>query len=439
MKKILAGIAAMYLLLFFCIIKTELPYGDTIKQTEDRVVLHVWIHKGLTNLPLLQEAAQEEFGPRGIAILFHEYDAGSAMHNLQLDTTLIADGNVDVYFTHTTQNLSKRIYAGCALNLSELCTQDAWDMETLLPSSVQALYHDGAPYSVPASIGKMGIILNKDMFDAAGIEVPASWTFDEFRAVAKRLATAETYGVYWNTNHNVSEALLHLVLPTLGGDPLYKNGGSETNFDDPVIAGALQLIYDTMHEDGSAPTHEDSFIQNYSMTDMFLSGQCAMTVGSWLFSEVIHDDTYKRDFVTAFAPWPVIESGRHNYTQGSLGLHLSINPKSDSINEAWEFVKWYVEKGSSLFIAEGYIPSALTYDASYIEEELLKNTAGIIDRDSAVALFLNPDDNLSIPTMSHKITEITKVFDLAVEDVLVGKKPLETALYDAKIEADGYL
>lgn len=438
MKKIVACIVVVYFLLFICILQADMPGGHT-EQTKDSVTLNVWVHQGITGLPLLLETFEKDFEGRGITVKFHEYDASNSMDNLQLDTNLIAGANVDVYFTHTTQNLSKRIGGGCALDLTALCARDNWDMEERFTSRVRSFYHDGRPFSIPTSVGKMGIILNKDLFDAAGIEIPQSWTFEEFREIAKQLTKPDTYGVYWNTNNNISEALLHMVLSTLGGDPLYKSGGKKTNFDDPVIVEALRLIVNTMYADGSAPTHEDSYSKNLTMKELFLSGQCAMTVGSWLFSEVINDHQYEKDFVTAFAPWPVVEKGRQNYTQGSLGLHLSINPKSPHIDEAWEFVKWYAEKGSGVLISEGYVPSATTYDASFVEEELLKNAGGKIDKESAAALFLNPDENLSIPLISDKIIEITRIFDVAVEDVLIGREEPRAALVRAKAEADGLL
>lgn len=410
------------------------------------VAVHVW-----TNEPdngAIQQVAENfngEFQDSGIRVEFHRYDPGDSTENLKLETGLMAGGrDIDVYLTYTTQALGKRVNSGCALELSGLCERDGFDLETLFTDQVKKFYYQGKPYAVPSTVGKMGIILNKDMFDQAGIALPEDWTFDEFRETAKRLAATraggeKVFGVYWNTSANLSEALLHFALPTLGGDLLYKNGGKESNFDDPVIIKALELIDATMNEDHSAPTHIESVTRKLGMKKMFLEGRCAMTVGAWLYSDVLDTQHSAQSFVTAFAPWPVVEQGARNYTQGSFGGNISINPKSAHINESWEFVKWYSTKGNTPLISTGLVPCYTGFTRDEIAAELLKNADGLIDGDSAVALFLNPDNKLSIPVISNRIGEITEIFDAAVERVLTREESAAAALAQAKAEADALL
>lgn len=434
MKKLLAFSLSVILLACGCANISQEPIA------EDMVTLTVWINAGLINTELIQDDFNREFEEQGIRVDFHEYDAGNAMRNLQLETNLMAGGGIDVYLTYTTQALSKRVYSGCALDLSELCRRDGIDPVEIYSPLVTRIFYDGRPYSMPSSVGKMGMILNKDLFDEAGIDVPTEWTFDEFREIAGKLTKTDaygtTYGVYWNTNNNLSEALLHLVLPTLGGDPLYRQGGRAGNLNDPVIAAALELIYNTMHVDRSAPTYEDSYVQHATMEDLFFNQRCAMTVGAWMFGSVLDTQAYPHDFVTAFAPWPVVDEGKRYYVQGSYGANLSINPKSAHIDEAWEFIKWFVTKGCRPYISEGYIPAYNGFSQDLIAEQLLKNTRGLVDEESVVSLFLNPDNNMSVPSISKKIPETTEIFEAAVEKVLLGRMPVQDALDEANRQAD---
>lgn len=404
-----------------------------------RVKLHVWGNQPLSEFGPIITAFETEY--EDIEIVYHVYQASDAAQNLKLETNLLAGGsNVDVYFTYTTQALSKRIKAKLALDLSELCTRDEFDMEQSFTENVTKLYYNQKPYSVPTTVGKMGIILNKDMFDAAGLAIPTDWDFQEFREICRKLTCGtgsdKVYGVFWNTPANPSEALLHLVLPTLGGDPLYKDNGKKSNMDHPVIAQALRLMDATMNVDGSAPDYKESQIRKLSMEEMFFGGHCAMTVGAWMYGSATNKESYPHDFVTAFAPWPVADKSERNYTQGSLGGHMAINPGSQNVEEAWTFIKWYSTKGAALNIQWGYTPCYTGFSQETVETELFKNAGGMLDEESAKRVLLNPDTHLSIPVIEYKIDVMTEIFDHAVEQALIGETDVDTALSRAVKEAD---
>ena len=443
MKKQMTITVLLFLLLHLT--ACSLYPADFQENETQPVTICVWANvTWMKNFEIVQQNFNEQFKQQGIQVEIVNYDSSNSTENLKLDTSLLAGReNIDVYFTYTTQSLSQRVDSGCALDLSALCERDNFHLEELFSSNVTKFYFNGKPYSVPTTIGKMGIILNKDMLDQAGFEVPTDWTFEEFQEMARALTKGEgenkVYGVYWNTNMNISEALLHFVLPTLGGDPLYKEDGRESNLDHPVIEQALNLINATMNEDLSAPTHIESTTQKLSAERMFFDGKCAMTVIAWLYNYITDTETYPHDFVTAFAPWPVVANDSRNYTQGSMGYNVSINPRSSYIDESWEFIKWFATEGNVPLISDAFIPSYTGISQGKVAEELLKNTDGLVDAESAVALFLNPDNNLSIPVISYRINEVTACFNTAIEEVLVQKKDSRIALAEAKAQADALL
>lgn len=442
MGKSFTGILTAALIFFFVslaacrngVLESEDQAGKTAK-----VLLHVWGNQPLNEFLPIINAFEEEY--KDIEIVYHVYQASDAAQNLKLETNLLSGGsNVDLYFTYTTQALSKRVKGKMALDLSKLCERDHFDMEKNFTENVTKFYYGQKPYSVPTTVGKMGIILNKDMFDAAGIEIPTDWDFEEFREICQRLTRGEgsdkVYGVFWNTQANPSEALLHLALPTLGGDPLYKNGGQKSNLADPVLISALELMDETMNIDGSAPDYKESEIRKLSMEEMFFGEHCAMTVGAWMYGTATNTEDYPHDFVTAFAPWPVADKNERNYTQGSFGGHMSINPNSQNVEEAWTFIKWYSTEGALLNIPWGYTPCYTGFSQETIETELFRNSNGLLDEESAKRVLLNPDTNLSIPVIEFKIDIITEIFDNAVEAALTGKKDVEAALKNAEKTAD---
>ena len=124
---------------------------------------------------------------------------------------------------------------------------------------------------------RYGIVINKDMFDAAGIEVPTEWTYDEFREIAKKLTHGEgqdkVYGMFWNSQQDLTYLFSYLVAQTNGGDPMYLSE-TETAFLDTVVVKSVELINNMMNVDQTSPTHTDSMTQKLSQEGMFLTERC---------------------------------------------------------------------------------------------------------------------------------------------------------------------
>ena len=288
----------------------------------------------------------------------------------KLETSLLAGNDVDLYMTYTPAVLQKRASGNMALDLTELVERDGFDIEGIFGKMALAYYIDGKPYSLPTKMDQYGIVINKDMFDAAGIEVPTEWSFEEFREIARKLTHGEgdskVYGMFFNSQQDLLYPFNYFSVQTLGGDPLYHADGT-ANVNDPVNVAAIELVNNMMNVDHTAPTHTDSVTQKLSQEGMFITGKSAMTIGPWMVRSIKDRDNYPHDFKTAFAPHPTID-GVRTYTQGGYGDHLCINPKSKHIDAAWEFMKWYATEGMLPLTSGGRVPSANTYDSVEVTE-----------------------------------------------------------------------
>ena len=132
----------------------------------------------------------ELYKDKGIQVEYERFvndDTG----NLKLETNLLSGTGVDIYMTYTPDVLAKRAGGNMALDLSELMARDGFDLTTYFGTMAESFYVDGKPYSVPTKLDQYGIVINKDMFDEAGIPVPTDWTYDEFREIAKKLTHGE--------------------------------------------------------------------------------------------------------------------------------------------------------------------------------------------------------------------------------------------------------
>ena len=383
----------------------------------------------------------EQYADKGIRVEYERFvndDTG----NLKLETNLLSGDGVDLYMTYTTDILAKRAEGNMALDLSELIERDGFDLTQYGGSLMESYYINGKPYCVPTKLDQYGIVLNKDMFDAAGIPIPTEWTFDEFREVAKKLTHGEgqdkVYGMFWNSQQDLTYILSYLVAQTNGGDPMYLSE-TESAFTDPVVLAAVELIYNMMNVDGSSPTHADSVTQKLSQEGVFLAGKSAMTIGPWMVRSIKDLDNYPHDFVTAFAPYPVYAEGQRNFTQGGYGDMLCINPKSEHIEEAWEFIKWYATEGMLPVVEGGRVPCFNTYDPAEVTAAFLKGGEELLDSETTMTVIINPADNYAAPSITNHSAEIKRVFTEEMETILLGDETPAEGMAKAKERADAIL
>lgn len=381
------------------------------------------------------------YADKGIQVEYERFvndDTG----NLKLETNLLSGTGVDIYVTYGLSTLQKRAEGGMALDLTELMERDGFSQEEYFGDMALAYYVDGKPYSVPTKLDQYGIVLNKTMFEEAGIDVPTEWTFDEFREIAKQLTHGEgqdkVYGMFWNSQQDVTYMFTYLVAQTNGGDPMYLSE-TESSFMDPVVVKSVELVNNMMNVDGTSPTHTDSVTQQLSQEGMFLTGKSAMTIGPWMIRSIKDLENYPHDFETAFAPYPVVEAGQRNYTQGGYGDLVSINPKSEYVEEAWEFVKWYALEGMLPVAEGGRVPAANTYDTQAVTDAFLVGAEGIIDADTTKNVLIAPADNYAVPSITAHGTEITQVVKEELELIFIGEKTVEEGMSDAKERADAIL
>ncbi len=416
--------------------------GAETAKADEPVVLRMWGGVPPEAGPQAAcDAFNEQFKDQGIQVEYERF-VNDVTGNLKLETNLQAGSGIDLYVTYSMDGLHKRADGNMALDLTPYLERDGFDIVSYAGEMAESFYVNGKPYSLPTKLDKYGIVINKDMFDAAGIEIPTSWTFDEFREIAKKLTHGEgqdkVYGMFWNSQQDLTYNLQYLVATTLGGDPMYLSE-TETSFTDPVVLSSVKLIDSMMNEDLSSPTHTDSVTQKLSQEGTFLAGKAAMTIGPWMVRSIKNTESYPHDFVTAFAPYPVYSREDAKYTQGGYGDHVCINPKSEHLDEAWTFLKWYATEGM-LYVAEGgRVPAFNTYDPAEVTAAFLKGGEHLLDAESTERVLITPADNYAVPSITNHIAEVKQVYIEEMENILIDEKTPEQGMQDAKTRADAIL
>lgn len=391
------------------------------------------------SIELFNEAYKEK-GIQAEYVYYVNDDNG----NMKLETTLMAGEGVDAYLSYDERHLSKRVEGNMALDLTELMERDNFDIKELFGEDMVSSYeYDGVFYCVPTKRDQYGMMVNKDMFDAAGIDIPTEWTYSEFREIAKKLTAGEgeqkVYGAFLNTQQNILTPFQYFASQSLGGNWMYNEDGTATNFTDPIIKETAQFEYDLMNVDGSAPTHVDTVTQKLSVEGMFMNERTAMVPASWTIRNVKNLESYPHDFVTAFAPYPVPDSGEATYTFGGVGDLLSINPKSPNIDACWEYVKWYSTEGIMPLASGGRIPLCKSIDMDKVTEYFFRDAEDLLDAESAKYVMIEPKENYAFATITNKSTELFDILSEEMEAILNDKKSVDEGLQDAARRGDEML
>ncbi len=378
----------------------------------------------------------KEFASKGYSIEYERF-VNDDQGNMKLETNLLAGGDIDIYVTYTTDRLRKRAQGNMALELTPYMQKSGFDLEAAIgPEGAMISRVDDKAYGIASKTYNNGFWVNKNMFDAAGIPIPKSWTLDEFRAIAKKLTKGsgdnKVYGAFLQTNSYKTLAL-EFAGVNLGGNAMYSKDRKSTALNNPVYEKALGTIIDMMNE-GSIPSHADSISQKLQGAALFCSGKVAMVYGSWLYRDIKNVASYPHDFMAAYVPLPSDNTKGTYYMAGGPGDQICINPKSKNIDAAWAFVKWYVEGGIIPMAPFGRFPLYVKTDMDKLEAAALKGAEKLFDRPSTINGFLTPAKTFLVETYADPqvVAIVTEEFELA----MLGQKTTRQALVDAKKRSD---
>lgn len=389
------------------------------------------------------EAFNEEFADQGIQaeyVRFVNDDTG----NLQLETALMSGEGVDVFISYDYATLSTRVDAGMVLDVTDYLDESGIDLYEDFGGDIGTAFRiDDRDYGVPTKINLYGMMINADMFEEAGIEIPTEWTLSEFQEICAQLTYGEgqdkVYGAFLNTDQDILSAMT-FGSTVIGADWMYKDGtDTETNFDDPVIADVFGTVAEMMNVDESIPTHTDTVTQSLSNESLFFSESCAMITSAWIVRSVMDLENYPHDFTTAFAPYPTSDEGEALFDQGDAGDIVSISAKTENADAAWEYVNWYATEGMTYMATGGRIPLYSGYDLDEITDIFIGEYEDLFDVESLTAVLIEPRDSYTLATVTTASNELTQILKEEVEALFAEQKTVEEALADAKERGDAIL
>lgn len=441
-KKCLAFILCLSLLLSLC----------SMSLADEPVTLRLWA--GIQpeyGYDELVKKFNEQFADKGVQVEYVRY-MNNADGNLQLDTYLMSGGEIDVFVGYGgLSRLLPRQSAGLVLDLTDLLTAKGFDpVAELGATNLTTSTINGRYYAMPTKYeNNQWMFINKNMFEAAGIEIPyAGWTYNQFREAAQKLTTGEgadkVYGMYWCMSYDMKMILTYMN-SYLGDFSIYKDMDcTQTNFDAPIYEQSLQLLLDTMLTDKTAPTYGEEVANSMTFANTFLEGRCAMSMGIANIRLVKDMETYPHDFTTALVPMPVPDESYlaqyadHGDVSTGIGDTICISAKTEHVDEAIDFMIWYIKGGMAPLAKGGRLPLWSGVNSQSVADALMSGNENVFDKQS-VLNYLNIDKskiNVTPDRPLYALSEINTVATEELENAMLGTKDAKTALADMKTRSD---
>ncbi|WP_192036071.1 sugar ABC transporter substrate-binding protein [Halomonas sp. YLGW01] len=211
-------------------------------------------------------------------------------------------------------------------------------VDDLLQSVRDGLSQDGTLQALPFYGESSMMYYRKDLFEAAGIEMPEQPTWPQVREWAGQLhdAEQERYGICLRGKPGWGEnmALATTMVNSFGGRWFDMDWNPQ--IDSPAWQEAIGFYVDLLNDFGPPGASSNGFNENLAL---FSRGNCAMWVDATSAAGKLFDtDESQVADKLGFAPAPIAKTSKGSHWLWSWAL--AIPASSDSKDAAREFITW---------------------------------------------------------------------------------------------------
>ena len=274
-------------------------------------------------------------------------------------------------------------------------------------------------YIAPYMANAAGILYNKDMFDAAGLEYPqADWTWDDLLTAAQALTKDGVYGFYAPVTYNE----LYKVVAQNGG-ALFDEDGNPT-IDSAENVEALQWMLDKMLKYHIQPTSEE--MSGKTPEDMFKNSEIAMEVtGSWMVTT----------FADAPFEWDIaLEPGNTDQVHHVFADGIVASADTKNAEAAWKLIK---------FLSTDPTAAKIRLDSSWDlpatnDESVQEQYTSQEKPEHREVIFEAMETGIMPPVVDH-YAEVQNAINEQLNRAVIGQQSAEDALKAAQEEVTNIL
>lgn len=332
----------------------------------------------------------------------------------KVNASVISGGLPDV-ITVDGPNISAYAANNIIQPLSDLPEEEK---NRYLPSIIEQGTVNGSLYALGVMESSVGFYYNKDIIDAAGIEIPSldnPWTWNELLEVCEKLNNHLDNGYAIDMPFPTGETTIYFYAPFI-----WSNGGDFVSEDGLDVNEIFNSSKNQEALDYFKELIDKGYVSKVSIDNLFETGRAGFLFdGAWAVNNIA---TNYPELNLGIAPYPVGESWNGEKYTPTGGWAYAVTKNSNKVEVATEVVKYMsgVESGISIYESIGSLPS--TYEAY---EELSD-----FNEDGLFKQLYN-----QLVTYGHSrpkspaYPQISTSFQQAVEGVLLNDETSEDALF----------
>ena len=343
MKKIIALVLALCMVLALVACSSKPASTTTEEKKDEQVVLKLWCiaTESDANRPAYLKAIEEyEAANPGVKIEMEAFENES--YKTKIKAAMMGGDTEDlpdIFFSWSGAFLGEFVNAGRAYCLDEYYKP----YEGQLPESMlSTTTYEGKHYGVPTTFNIVAMYANMDLLAEAGWDhVPT--TYEDLTACCDALLTKGIipFGCAGKETWCVTEYLEPIIIKTIGYEALGKIFAGEATWNDPDIAGAVTIFQEMINKGYFDPN--GTALGNDEVKANFLAGKTAFYQnGSWNTGEVAG-----ASFKSSVGLFPVMNASRSSYNQtiGGPSDVLAVCATSKNVDAA---AKAAVELGKEI-------------------------------------------------------------------------------------------
>lgn len=347
------------------------------------------------------------------------YESGS-----QLETMVTIGETIDILFNSSGMTPDTLLKYDMQFDISELISKYDFDLNVLEPTTIeiQRMFSGGGIYGLPVFTTTNTMYYNRDLFDRFGVEYPADdMTWEEVYQMAETMSRTEDgvdyRGLIISPTH--SFRLNALSVPYIDPET------NQTTFETDLFKRMLETYTKIYEANGILfPAGQASYGPQLATFDK--DQTTAAFIGLSTLGAVRFKDTINWDVAThpVYADQPDI--GPQSYP-----TYFYITNMTEHKDIAFQVTAFMTSEGYQYHLArEGIMP--VLKDTGFIEEFGMnvpyyngKNINALLPKKYADPMPISPYRSIAEPILRRKY-----------EEVITAQKDINTALREAKEEAD---
>lgn len=233
--------------------------------------------------------------------------------------------------------------------LDDYASKGDYDVDDIIPPVREALSSEGKLYATPFYGESSFLMYRKDLFEKAGLKMPAKPTWQQVAAFAEKLddPKSKTAGICLRGLPGWGEVLapLNSVILTFGGQ--WYDEDWNAKLTSPKTKQAVEFYVDLVREHGEPGAPNAGFSE--CLTAMG-QGNAAMWYDATVAASSLEDPkASKVAGKVGYVPAPVVETDNAGWL---WAWSLAIPETSKSKDAAWEFVSWATSKQYMKLVGE---------------------------------------------------------------------------------------